>query len=371
MLPVPATADVVSRPRLLLLDLLRFGAAFAVVMYHYTARRHSQWQGSPGENFPLISEMSAYGFMGVQLFFLISGFVILMSVEGGSVGDFVAARVSRLFPAYWAAVILTAILIAFIAGDQLGKSVTFVQVLTNLTMLQEWAGVPHVDGVYWTLAVELLFYVLIGIVMSRNLTVEKVTWLAFLWPLTALIADRSNMQFLAVFLSPAYASLFAAGMMLYVIHSRGSNLLRWMLVIGNGILAAQQTIMYDMANAERFTGIDLKEPVAVAIMVVIFAAVALVTLSPLQFRGVAWMTYLGAMTYPLYLVHELWGWWVIGQLSPHLNRWVVLIAAIAFVLLMAAAIERWVERRSRRWLRTQVKRSFTRIERTPAATPAL
>ncbi|AZS44605.1 hypothetical protein BWL13_02198 [Microbacterium oleivorans] len=339
-------------------------------MYHYTARRHTQWEAPTIETFPFVSQFSAYGFMGVQLFFLISGFVILMSVEGRSVGEFVAARISRLFPAYWAAVILTAILIEFIAGDQLGKSVTLVQVLTNLTMLQQWTGVPHVDGVYWTLAVELLFYVLIGIFMSTKLTVEKITWLAFLWPLAALIADRSNMQFLATFLSPAYAPLFAAGMMLYVIYSRGSNLLRWMLVVGNGILGTQQTIMYDVANAERLTGVDLKEPVAVAIMILIFASVALVTLSPLQSRGLAWMTYLGALTYPLYLVHELWGWWVIGQLSPYLNEWVVLVLAIAFVLLLAAAIERWVERRSRRWLRTQVLRSFPRAERAPAAAAA-
>lgn len=241
-------------------------------MYHYTARRHTQWEAPTIETFPFVSQFSAYGFMGVQLFFLISGFVILMSVEGRSVGEFVAARISRLFPAYWAAVILTAILIEFIAGDQLGKSVTLVQVLTNLTMLQQWTGVPHVDGVYWTLAVELLFYVLIGIFMSTKLTVEKITWLAFLWPLAALIADRSNMQFLATFLSPAYAPLFAAGMMLYVIYSRGSNLLRWMLVVGNGILGTQQTIMYDVANAERLTGVDLKEPVAVAIMILIFAS---------------------------------------------------------------------------------------------------
>ncbi|THE07586.1 acyltransferase [Microbacterium oleivorans] len=137
-------------------------------MYHYTARRHTQWEAPTIETFPFVSQFSAYGFMGVQLFFLISGFVILMSVEGRSVGEFVAARISRLFPAYWAAVILTAILIEFIAGDQLGKSVTLVQVLTNLTMLQQWTGVPHVDGVYWTLAVELLFYLLIGIFMKHE-----------------------------------------------------------------------------------------------------------------------------------------------------------------------------------------------------------
>lgn len=99
-----------SQPRFFLLDLLRLGAALAVVAYHWTARSHRYWGRPPTEEFQFVSKLSGYGALGVQLFFIISGFVILMSAQGRSVGQFVASRVARLFPAYWVAVLATAAL---------------------------------------------------------------------------------------------------------------------------------------------------------------------------------------------------------------------------------------------------------------------
>lgn len=49
--------------------------------------------------FPVLSEVTRYGYAGVNLFFVISGFVILMSVWGRTAPQFIASRVSRLYPA--------------------------------------------------------------------------------------------------------------------------------------------------------------------------------------------------------------------------------------------------------------------------------
>ena len=85
------------------LDALRGIAAFSVVLFHYTARYDSIY----GHSNRLLFKFN-YGHLGVNLFFIISGFVIFMTLDRTkSVIDFVVARFSRLYPAYWTALALT------------------------------------------------------------------------------------------------------------------------------------------------------------------------------------------------------------------------------------------------------------------------
>ena len=87
------------------LDLLRFIAALAVVFFHYTFLNAVRFNQIP--TYPILGDFSKYGYMGVELFFMISGFVILMTTINKSPVDFVISRVSRLYPAFWIALSLT------------------------------------------------------------------------------------------------------------------------------------------------------------------------------------------------------------------------------------------------------------------------
>ena len=100
-------------------------------------------------------------------------------------------------------------------------------------------------------------------------------------------------------------------------------------------------------------------------MLGIFAAVTLIVLTPLKHRGWAWMSYAGALTFPLYLVHEYWGWWIISISHEAIGKWGALAAAIVFSFALAIVLERWVERPLRPRLRAGLLRSFEAIR--PAA----
>ncbi len=102
-----ATHHKRSAPRLYVLDGLRLVAALMVVLFHYVAL-YGGWENNPRAVFPSLHGYARYGWLGVEVFFLISGFVICMSTWGRSLGDFVVSRVSRIYPAYWVAVLLTA-----------------------------------------------------------------------------------------------------------------------------------------------------------------------------------------------------------------------------------------------------------------------
>ena len=107
----PVTAPV---SRLRALDGLRLVAALMVALYHYGGRSgdiSKGWGASPQEAVPRpATSWFSYGCLGVQIFFVISGFVICMSGWGRPLRSFFASRVARLYPAYWAAlVIVTAV----------------------------------------------------------------------------------------------------------------------------------------------------------------------------------------------------------------------------------------------------------------------
>ena len=139
--------------RLLELDSLRGLAALSVVLYHYSFM-YGKFYGRDHQPFFSWSR----GNLGVYFFFIISGFVILMTVSRAkSILDFAVSRVSRIYPAYWVAVALT-FTVMTIAGTWPERRIGGGAAIVNLTMLQQFVHVPNVDGVYWTLQYELVFY---------------------------------------------------------------------------------------------------------------------------------------------------------------------------------------------------------------------
>ncbi|TOO76409.1 acyltransferase, partial [Vibrio parahaemolyticus] len=104
-------------------------AALAVVIYHYLYRYNELYTHQD-----LNLDWAYWGKYGVQLFFIISGFVIFMSLERVKKPlDFIASRFTRLFPAYWIALIITT-LVVYSFGLP-GREVSLTSTVINFTML--------------------------------------------------------------------------------------------------------------------------------------------------------------------------------------------------------------------------------------------
>jgi peptidoglycan/LPS O-acetylase OafA/YrhL len=150
------------------LDVLRGVAAVGVVLFHYITRYDQLYprRGDVAFDFEI-------GSSGPLLFFVISGFVIFMTLSRCKVvSDFTVSRFSRLYPAYWAAVLLT-----YTVGTIWplpGQHYTVFQLLINFTMLQAYLGVPPIDDVYWTLNIEIFFYATMLILFFLGLIANMV-----------------------------------------------------------------------------------------------------------------------------------------------------------------------------------------------------
>ena len=353
--PTPTAS---RRPgRLAGLDGVRFLAAMGVLLYHYAVRDSQAWGAPPAEVFPRLSEWAVYAALGPELFFVISGFVILMTAWGRSVSDVAASRVARLYPAYWVSVLLTGALLLWIWPG--GKDVTVGQVAVNLTMLQGLVGVGNVDGVYWTLWAELRFYAIVLLLVAVGVTRRRVLAFAALWPAAALLADAAGPGWLRTALVAQYAPLFAAGMVLYVIHRDGRSRWAWALVTANTAAAVWLVVPDQLAQQARNTHVDPSGVVLGLGVLACVALVAVVTLTPAARVRWRWLTTAGTLTYPLYLLHEHWGWWAIVHVRDVLPVWVTLAAATGLSLVLAALVHHGVERRLGPPLRAAVQRGLS------------
>lgn len=331
-------------PRLGLLDALRFAAALVVVFYHYTAWGHEHWGTKAPEFWPVLSEFTRYGQLGVQLFFLISGFVILMSVQGKSVIGFIGSRVGRLYPAYWIAVLAAAVLSLKIwpSGND-GRTAS--DIVPNLTMMQSAFNIQDFDGVYWTLWVELRFYILLGVLLALGFVKNKhIMWLCAIWPGIGLYLHFTNLDKAQDWVAGQYAALFAAGMMLFLIYQSGHTVMRWALLLLDTAIAAFFTGIKGHFDADYLSGLEIPAWHFQVLAVVCVAVLAICTLTPLKHVRAKWMAVAGSLTFPLYLFHQLWGWWIIEVLHGTVNKYVLLFGLVAVMLVWAYLVARFVEK---------------------------
>jgi peptidoglycan/LPS O-acetylase OafA/YrhL len=346
------------------IDMLRFLAALSVVFYHWTYRS-SRDDFSP-ISYAELGEVGRYGYLGVELFFIISGYVVLMSAQGKTVRQFFLSRVTRLYPAFWAACTLTA-LVKVIWSSGLASPYLHVsakQYVYNLSMLHEFFGVAAVDAVYWSLTQEIVFYfliaVLIGFGLMRHLTLFIALWLGY----TALVgpaASEGSTRFALLFF-PQFSALFAAGMLFYLIQQpEGRSWQRYALLAFAFLLAIRSALYRAINQSIELQGVTSPK-VAAAIVALFFAIFLLIAFRKISLSNSAWLAKLGALTYPLYLIHSDIAFIFFHRVGYQYNKYLVLIGTLVVMLVIAYLINRLVEKPFHKPLGAQVNRLLASLE---------
>lgn len=278
------------------IDLLRGFACASVVLFHFLVRGpKAGW--IHGLDVPWAAAIWRYGYLGVHLFFVISGFVILMSAQGATARSFVASRVGRLYPALWVGATLTAT-VAWLANHQ-EFSVDPVTYLVNLTMAPHLFGVRYVDGAYWSLAYELHFYAFVWCTIRFGL-IQRVEWVLFGWLLVSLVDAIRPAWPLQFWLCAQWAPFFAAGALFYRIRTEGVSSARLLLLAGAAGLAFNNVLR----DAQ---GTRLDSLVLLAIVTAIFGTFWLIATKRLAVGPSKIAVIAGALTYPVYLIHQFFG----------------------------------------------------------------
>jgi peptidoglycan/LPS O-acetylase OafA/YrhL len=309
------------------------------VAYHNTYR--ISVGGVPSEDvLPVIQSVSRFGYLGVSLFFLISGFVILWSASAKTPRQFAASRALRLYPSFWAALLLT--LLALVLLGSPGSLPDLWTILSNLTMLPGYMGSDSVDGVYWTLAVEMKFYFLVTmLILLRQIPhVERWIW-GWLAGLAVCEAGIRVPGLISLTLFP-FGSLFAGGCWAYLIRLRGVSTAR----LAGFLVSALLSVLAAAPEARSFMHSASGAEVLVAQLLVVgcYLLTLSVALRWWRTRYTAIAVTLGALTYPLYLVHNRIGK-LIYAATEHQLPVAVRVVLITIIALMLAWLLTWLVER--------------------------
>ena len=323
------------------IDLFRFLAAMSVVMYHYTFRGYAADDMSP-IYYPYLADITKFGFLGLDLFFMISGFVILLTATNRDFKGFLISRIIRLYPAFWIAATLTAIVILLFGGER--YDVGLFQYLANMTMLSGYMGIKPIDDVYWTLIVEITFYVMIGVLLLTN-QIKNIKYYLLAWLLiTAVSLYVGVPSVVRVLLILDWSSYFIAGAVLYMIRKDGVSVDKIAMILVSYFLSLQFTYdRLDLLN-EHYNTI-FSTTISTLIITFLYIMMFLVSIKKTDFINKEFMLSLGVLTYPLYLIHENIGFIMLRIFGEQINRHVLLVILIAFMIFIAYLINRFIEKK--------------------------
>lgn len=344
-----------ARPRAIIaLDLLRFASALLVVAFHYGAAFARAPSGSSAvmlRDLPVsgaAAPFTWFGWIGVELFFVISGFVIALSAEGASTGAFLRRRALRLLPAAWICATATLLVLSIAAPGQMLLSRWLVSASFAPNGLQ-------IDPSYWTLGIELYFYLLIATGLSRAGQFAAIErrgllvggWSAAFWLFAVLagwaatpLMDYRTAQ---VMLLP-HGVFFALGVLVYAMLSRAVTIGRVALFT---LFLAAGLVEIAGRTVERTHALGMTEGPLVPMLV--FSTGLAVVLGSRRMQP--WLarridartaTTLGLMTYPLYLLHQEIGAAIVAA-QMRLGVPFATAALVALAAMLAAAW--WVARR--------------------------
>ncbi|GIH57954.1 acyltransferase [Microbispora rosea subsp. aerata] len=334
-------------------------AAFAVMAFHFMAASRSLWDEHPTKLFEPVARLTTLGILGVELFFLISGFVILMSVWGHTVGEFAVSRVSRLYPAYWFAVLVIFIMYRFSGVAAFDPKLGDGEYLLNLTMFQAAFDVGHAGGVFWSLWVELRFYVLVALFSLVGITLRRCLVFLAAWAGLALLAELTRNEVLVFVFMPRQAPYFIAGMAFFLIHRFGARCAAftpWLIVAAGyamSLYAALERVgeRVRLVGAKHYPAPPEAVIVAITLIYLLMAAVALGWLRWVRWRR---LVTLGALTYPLYLLHQTISAVLIPAYRDVLDPWLLAAITMAVSIGLAYLVYRMVDKPGQRWLRARL-----------------
>jgi peptidoglycan/LPS O-acetylase OafA/YrhL len=303
---------------------LRGFAALAVCWYHFVY----------GQNTPL-KWSAKYGWLGVHIFFVISGFIIPYSLYQYrySIRDyfrFTGKRLARLHPPYLASIVLVVALGYLMMLIPHWKAprpdTSLLQLASHFFYLNDFLKLPWLNVAYWTLSIELQWYLLLGLVfpLLGNRRWQMQIAGALLLILGHRLVPNEHVIFHIV-------PVFLIGVFVFQYRTGISSVWRALLSIGAMFALMRVPIGMPVSSVAVVTGL----------------LIAFVTLEN------RWLLKLGEVSYSLYLLHIPIGLRVIDFMSrlPYAGELILLIDVIAIGVSIYASVlfYRWIEQPSQKW----------------------
>jgi peptidoglycan/LPS O-acetylase OafA/YrhL len=344
--------------RITFLDGLRGISIVAVILFHALGRYPDLLPyGGKFSGIPLIK----YGWLGVELFFVISGFVILMTLEkSSSFRDFMLRRWFRLFPAMLACSAFIFITAPLFPERPAGQP-KLINLLPGLTFINYGWGwlqesLSPLESAFWSLFVEVKFYIVFGISYFMAGRVVAI-WvllvfftLAHLTPVVMPLVSELGVlwrltQYITYNIGAQHFGWFAAGALFYqyFVQRRVRYFISALMVASVAAFTVRDPVLKESV------------PILAPLIVIVLFVAALISERFKIFLSSRVLLWLGFISYPLYLLHENIMVALIIKIG-RLSQWIPLILLPVFPIgvviflgwIIAAKVEGALQERLRR-----------------------
>ncbi|WP_256577196.1 acyltransferase [Pseudomonas sp. R40(2017)] len=321
------TLSFAGQHRLMHLDALRGIAAMLVVVAHFIER-------TPLKDTLFFTYVNL-GQVGVVIFFLLSGMVIPYSLKEGrrALTAFAVSRFFRLYPAYWFSILLAVLSSHWF----LSTEVPLATLLINMTMFQAILKTPDLFGVYWTLIIEMLFYIacaalfgvgLLGRVSVRFTAAVGLLVLALIFAIARFYLAKKIPVALPLCLSIMFFGSFWREASLGQASSQVRRFIWCWVALFIVLLPFICVLAYNIGYGHN------ENPYAYLLSYLAGMAFAMTT-SLYMRNTIRSLTWLGTVSYSVYLVHPFFLEWAahITNLQAGFSVWVFLIYVLATLTL--------------------------------------
>lgn len=304
------------------IDTFRGIGCLCIVFFHYGNVLHSMG---------ILPNYFAYGSFAVCFFFILSAFYLYQkAILFTSIRELVSYRMIRLYPSYWGGILITSVFMMFMDKDQV---LNFKEILINCTMLQQLAGVPEVDGVYWTLTYELILLASLAVLkisIKKHAVIKDhfkfcVFWLAFC-AAARLVCNALGIEGLkveALLWGSNYVYAFIIGISAYHINVGGG--IKWKII--SAFCVCYPIIIYGESKT------------TICCMVTAVIGHLLLT-GKFDRIKIKWLSFIGGISYEIYLLHNMIGKTVIHKIIPKLSGnaiaiFGVVLGILIFIIILA------------------------------------
>jgi peptidoglycan/LPS O-acetylase OafA/YrhL len=334
---VPTQASREGR-RLQFLDAARGIAAFAVMVQH-------SLEATVPSFLPWSVHHVNFGAFGVVMFFLVSGFIIPVSIDrAGKLTLFWESRFFRLYPMYWVSLIATLGLGYFklisLAPQFFSHPITMS--LVNVTMFQTFLHVPDALGVYWTLSLELLFYIVCSVLFAAGWLRRSLLWawmavgaMAFSALIFGLVFHRSLPAGRLGLLVTAFV-----GTAIYSAYSDQLNKKNLYSLLAGLLLALLIGFWFRFHVYPSKTDVEAWNMAGVSVSWGLAYGVFGFLLMVRDRQFPKWILWIGRISYSLYLVHGL----VLFLLPKSLNPVIFVVAVVGLSMAISGLTYEFVEK---------------------------
>lgn len=335
------------------IDILRFIAALSVMLFHY-------FSYTLRNNHDFLSIYIKHGYLGVELFFIISGFVIFFSLNK-NIKDYAVARFLRLYPIFWILCTITYVL-TLIYTPETALNVKYY--LLNMLMINDNKTAFLIDGVYWTLTQELIFYIFIGVFVYL-FNIKRIKYFYLTWIIISFATFYFGFEnnIISKILLTRYAGYFSFGGLCAMLYNKKDYIKniwdRYLIYIGLftsfllPIYTSEKLKTSAASITNKFGVFYIEQYIILLVLLILFILSIYSNKYFTNNKFIKISIILGTITYPLYLIHYKIGFIIMDEINKTGQTINILIFTSILMIFLAYMISIY-ELKIRKWIKVKI-----------------